>query len=76
MRNAAAAPATVSGEPKTNKPLGRNAPGKAVRGGDPRARRPAIIRGHARKRRAGCTEAVEICRERYERAVTGGDPSQ
>ena len=38
--NAAAAPATVSGEPEPQRPLGQ--PGKAVKGDDPRARRPAV----------------------------------
>ena len=40
--NAAAAPATVSGEPSDHlMPLGSTGPGKVVKGRDPRARRPA-----------------------------------
>lgn len=50
--NAAGASATVSGEPRTDEPLEPIRSGKAVRGDDPRAKRPAVIRGHARKHRA------------------------
>jgi hypothetical protein len=53
--HAAAAPATVGGEPATENATGDvNAPGKAVAGEDPRARRPATSRGHTRTHRAGC----------------------
>ena len=37
-------------------PLGSFDPGKVVRGRDPRARKPATGHGHARTRRAGCSE--------------------
>ena len=47
--NAEAAPATVSGEPVPQSHWGK--PGKAVPGGDPRARRPTV---GSRVRRAGC----------------------
>jgi hypothetical protein len=52
--NAAAAPATVSGESSGNSPLGLF-PGKATEGGDPQVRRPAVSRGHTRARRSGST---------------------
>ena len=60
--NAVAAPATVSGEPSTDTPLGiLSVPGKVVEDDDPRARRPATSNGHARTRRAGCSGvSVEI----------------
>jgi hypothetical protein len=54
-RNAAAAPATVSGESSTGVATGNiDVPGKVVEGSDPRARRSAASNGHARARRAGC----------------------
>ena len=37
-------------------PLGFSGPGKAAEGSDPRARRPAVSRGHTRARRSGCTD--------------------
>ena len=53
--NAAAAPATVSGEPPSNQATRiSNGPGKAGGDSDPRARRSATGNGHARARRAGC----------------------
>ena len=36
---------------------GLSGPGKAAEGGDPRARRPAVSRGHARACRSGCTDS-------------------
>ena len=35
---------------------GLSGPGKATKGGDPRARRPAVSSGHARACRSGCTD--------------------
>ena len=35
-------------------------PGKVVRGDDPRARKPAAGHGHARTRRAGCSDVVGV----------------
>jgi len=43
-------------------PLGSFDPGKVVRGPDPQARRPATSHGHARTRRAGCSEASQELR--------------
>ena len=57
--NSAAAPATVSGEPTAINTTGdRSVPGKVVEGSDPRARKPAISRGHARAHWAGCPRAM------------------
>ena len=57
LDNAAAAPATVSGELSTDKPLGTaKVSGKVVEGDDPQARRPATNRGHARTHWAGCPD--------------------
>src|SRR6478736_1561824 len=36
---------------------GLSGPGKATEGGDPRARRPAVSRGHTRACRSGCTDS-------------------
>src|SRR5436190_12312845 len=36
-------------------PLGILGPGKATKGNDPRARRPAVSRGHTRRCRSGST---------------------
>src|SRR5262249_32634774 len=49
--NAAAAPATVSGEPIPQSHWAK--PGKAVPGGDPRARRPTVDSGVRRRRSCG-----------------------
>src|SRR6478735_1792517 len=37
-------------------PLGNLGPGKATNGNDPRARRPAVSRGHTRRCRSGSTD--------------------
>ena len=75
-RNAAAAPATVSGESKAKTATGANVPGRRPLSDDPRARRPAVIRGHTRKRRAGCADvgdgaASDETRARPSRGATG-----
>src|SRR5882762_2692760 len=55
LPNAAAAPATVSGEFFV-KCHWESRPGKATKGNDPRARRPAVSRGHTRRCRSGSTD--------------------
>jgi hypothetical protein len=56
---AAAAPATVSGEPSTSIATGRFcAPGKAVEGGDPRARTSATSNRSRASAWAGCPEST------------------
>jgi hypothetical protein len=72
-RHAAAAPATVSGEPATEKATWRcESPGKAVKGGDPQARRPATSRGHARTHWAGCPDVgFEVFRSHPRREICG-----
>ena len=41
---------------------GLSGPGKATEGGDPRARRPAVSRGHTRACRPGCPDRAEPAR--------------
>ena len=62
--NAVAAPATVSGESfvRSHWVLG---PGKAMQGTDPRARRPAVSRGHTRRCRSGSTD-IRLHRKAYQ----------
>ena len=72
---AAAAPATVSGESVVNCHwvLG---PGKATADSDPRARRPAVSRGHTRAYRSGCIGRCLICLKRAARDFVRGDVPQ
>jgi len=56
VRNAVAAPATVSGEYSACIATGSDAPGKVAEDSDPRARRSATSNGHARARWAGCPD--------------------
>jgi hypothetical protein len=60
LRNAVAAPATVSGESSLLITTGNDIPGKVGEGRDPRARRPATSSGHARARRAGLPGVVSV----------------
>jgi hypothetical protein len=54
VRNAVAAPATVSGVRLACIATGSDTPGKAADDSNPRARRSATSNGHARARWAGC----------------------
>src|SRR3954466_11908253 len=44
---------------------GNLGPGKATQGSDPRARRPAVSRGHTRRCRSGSTD-IRLHRKAYE----------